>query len=159
MFMSRKEPTIRRHLDARFATLPQPAAFIRPPIGWIRSIRQALGMTAADLAIRMGLSQARVLAIEQAEAAGALTLDTLNRAADALDCTFVYALIPKKPLEQTVRERALQVAAEHLSAVDHTMRLEDQRVAPGAAQRRLHEVADDLLTRSPRSIWKRRSNP
>lgn len=105
----------------------------------------------------MGLSKARVLAIEKSEAAGALNLDTIHRAAEALDCTLVYVLIPRKPLDQTVRERALEVAAEHLSAVDHTMRLEDQGVSGQTAQRQLHEVADDLVRRSPRSLWKRRA--
>ena len=155
--MARSKATIRRHLDSRLAQLPSAGAFARPPAGWIRSIRQALGMSAAELGARMGLSKARVLAIEKSEAAGALNLDTIHRAAEALDCTLVYVLIPRKPLDQTVRERALEVAAEHLSAVDHTMRLEDQGVSGQTAQRQLHEVADDLVRRSPRSLWKRRA--
>jgi predicted DNA-binding mobile mystery protein A len=128
-----------------------------PPDGWIRAIRHALGMSAVDLAARMRLSKARVLAIEQSEVAGTLNIDTLNRAAEALGCALVYALIPKKPLEETVRERALEVAAEHLSAVDKSMRLENQGVPKDAAQRQLHEVAEELLKHSPRSLWKRRS--
>jgi len=155
--MPHSTATIRRHLDARFAQLPKPTAFAKPPVGWIRAIRQALGMSAIDLAARMGLTKARVLAIEESEAAGALKLDTLNRAAEALGCTLVYALIPKEPLDETVRERALHVAAKHLSAVDHTMRLEDQGVSQQAAQQQLHDLADDLVRRSPRSLWKRRS--
>jgi predicted DNA-binding mobile mystery protein A len=155
--MPRDGPTIRRHLDNRLAQLPDARMFAKPPTGWIRAIRQALGMSATDLAARMGLSKARVLAIEKSEAVGVLNLDTLHRAAEALDCTLVYALIPRKPLDQTVRERALEVAAEHLSAVDHTMRLEDQGVGGQAAQRQLHEVAGDIVRRSPRSLWKRRA--
>jgi predicted DNA-binding mobile mystery protein A len=114
-------------------------------------------MSAADLAARMQLSKARVLAIEQSEVEGTLNIDTLHRAAEALGCTLVYALIPKKPLEETVRERALEVATEHLSAVGHTMQLENQGVSQQAAQRQLHEVAEELLHQSPRLLWKRRS--
>ena len=155
--MARQEATVRRHLDSRFSHLPHIDAFARPSAGWIRTIRKSLGMSAADLAARMGLSKARVLAIEKSEAAGALNLDTLQRAAEALDCAFVYALIPRRPLEQTVRERALEVAASHLAAVDHTMHLEEQGVSGETARRQLQEVADDLVKRSPRSLWKRRS--
>lgn len=155
--MAHSEATTRRHLDTRMAQLPGTAAFAKPLAGWIRTIRRALGMSAADLGARMALSKARVLAIEKSEARGALNLDTLHRAAEALDCVLVYALIPRKPLEQTVRERALEVAAEHVSAVDHTMRLEDQDVNRQTAQRQLHEVAEDLVRRSPRSLWKRRA--
>jgi predicted DNA-binding mobile mystery protein A len=148
--------TIRRHLDSRLSQLPRLPAFAMPPDGWIRAIRHALGMSAADLAARMRLSKARVLAIEQGEVAGTLNINTLNRAAEALGCTLVYAFIPKKPLEETVRERALEVAAEHLSAVDKSMRLENQGVSSDAAQRQLNEVAEDLLKHTPRSLWKRR---
>jgi predicted DNA-binding mobile mystery protein A len=137
--------------------LPQAQAFARPPAGWIRSIRQALGMSASDLAARMRISKERVLAIERSEARGSLNLGTLNRAAEALGCTLVYALIPKKPLEETVRDRALEVAAEHLSAVNHTMRLEDQGVSDQEGQRQLVELADELVRQSPRSLWKRRA--
>jgi predicted DNA-binding mobile mystery protein A len=148
--------TIRRHLDSRLSQLPRLPAFAMPPDGWIRAIRHALGMSAADLAARMRLSKARVLAIEQGEVAGTLNINTLNRAAEALGCTLVYAFIPKKPLEETVRERALEVAAEHLSAVDKSMRLENQGVSSDAAQRQLNEVAEELLKHTPRSLWKRR---
>jgi predicted DNA-binding mobile mystery protein A len=114
-------------------------------------------MSASDLAARMRISKERVLAIERSEARGSLNLGTLNRAAEALGCTLVYALIPKKPLEETVRDRALEVAAEHLSAVNHTMRLEDQGVSDQEGQRQLVELADELVRQSPRSLWKRRA--
>lgn len=113
-------------------------------------------MSATDLASRMELTKARVLAIERSEAAGALKLDTLSRAAEALDCTLVYAFVPKRPLETMVKEQALRVAAEHISAVDHSMRLEDQGISQHAAQQQLHDLADDLVRQSPRSLWKRR---
>ena len=146
----------RRQLDERFARL-KIDAFAKPPVGWIRTIRHALGMSAADLGVRMGLTKARVLAIEQGEATETLNFDTLKRAADALGCTLVYAVIPKKPLEEAVRERALEIAAEHVSAVDQTMRLENQGIAQTANKQQLNEVADELVRRSPRSLWKRHS--
>lgn len=149
--------TVRRHLDARLSNLPRPASFTKPRDGWIRAIRQALGMSAADLGHQMGLSRARVAAIEHGEARGNLNVQTLHRAAEALGCDFVYAFIPKKPLEDTVRERALQVAAEHMSAVRHTMTLENQGIADDVARRQLNDVADELARRSPRKLWKRRS--
>ena len=38
-----------RHLDQRFRTLRPLAATQRPPKGWVRAIRDALGMTTAQL--------------------------------------------------------------------------------------------------------------
>lgn len=116
-------------------------------------------MSAEDLALRMRLTKARVLAIERSEATGTLKLDTLQRAADALDCSLVYLLIPNRPLETMVKEQAMRVAGEHISAVEHTMQLEDQGVGEETSRQQLQELADDLSRRSPRSLWKRRPAP
>src|SRR5271168_4978205 len=107
-----------RHLDARFADLRPLAAIHRPPKGWIRAIRDALGMTTAQLARRLGVSQPRIVELEKSEVTGSVTLKTLQRAAEALGCRLVYALVPEKPLAETVRERANHVAKGQIAAVE-----------------------------------------
>jgi len=85
----------RRQLDKRLSVLTDIDALTRPPRGWVKAIREALGMTTAQLAKRMGVSQPRAVTLEQAEARGAITLDSLERAEQALDCRLVYALVPR----------------------------------------------------------------
>ena len=143
----------RRHLDARFGKMRPTTRFSKPAGGWIRAIRQSLGMTAEQLADRMRVSQPRITALEHGEAAGAVNLKTLQRAAQALNCTLIYALVPNQSLERMVRDRALQVAAERLPAVEHTMRLEDQALPLEARKSQLREVADALVRQAPRSLW------
>src|SRR6266849_5742373 len=111
-----------RHLDKRFASLRPLTENARPPKGWLRAIRDALGMTSAQFARRLGVSQPRIIELEQSEVSGGVTLNTLQRAAEALGCRFVYALVPEQPLEDTVRARAKLIAARQLAAVEHTMR-------------------------------------
>ena len=148
---------LRRHLDARFAKVrPLRLLASKPATGWIRTIRQALGMNAAQLAGRMGVSQPRIIALEKSEAAGAVNLKTLQRAADALDCNLFYVLVPKEPLEQVVHVRAQSVAAERLANVEHTMRLENQPTSPESQDRNLQEVAETLVMQSPQLLWNRR---
>src|ERR1700733_8972783 len=115
-----------RHLDKRFAALRPIAKGARPPKGWLRAIRDALGMTTAQFARRLGVSQPRIIELEQSEVSGGVTLNTLQRAAEALGCRLVYALIPEQPLADTVRERAELVAQRQSAFVEHTMRLENQ---------------------------------
>ncbi|HXW18290.1 MAG TPA: mobile mystery protein A, partial [Candidatus Acidoferrales bacterium] len=117
-----------RHLDVRFAALRPLLRTQRPPKGWLRAIRDALGMTTKQFAARLGVSQPRIVELEQSEVSGSVTLNTLQRAAEALDCRFVYALVPDKPLADTVRDRAEFVARQRQAAVEQTMRLEDQSV-------------------------------
>lgn len=102
------------------------AAPMRPPKGWVRAIRDALGMTSRQLAARMGLSQSTVTAMEQGEAADTVTLRTLREAAAALDCQLVYALVPRTTLDEMVRQRADALADEQLARMHHTMSLENQ---------------------------------
>jgi len=91
-------------------------------------------MTTAQLAKRLGVAQPSVIGLEKAEASKVVTIATLERAAHALDCTLVYALVPRKPLETIVRERARDAAQERLRTISHSMALEDQRVGPLVAR-------------------------
>jgi predicted DNA-binding mobile mystery protein A len=142
-----------RHLDSRFATLRPLLKAQRPPKGWLRAVRDALGMTTKQFARRLGVSQPRIVELEQSEASGTVTLNTLQRAAEALGCRLVYALVPEKPLAETVRERAELLAGQRQAAVEHTMRLEDQAVKDKKAARELRQqIIDDLLER-PARLW------
>src|SRR3984893_5963875 len=122
-----------RHLDKRFVALRPLARAQRPPKGWLRAVRDALGMTTAQLGKRLGVSQPRIVELEQSEVSGSVTLNTLQRAAEALGCRLVYALGRHRRLAETVRERAELVAEQRQAAVEHTMRLEDQAVKGKAA--------------------------
>ena len=85
----------RKQLDKRLNPLRNSQAFARPPRGWLKAVREALGLTSAQLGKRMGVSQPRILEIEKSEKSGSITLDTLERAANEMDCKLVYALVPK----------------------------------------------------------------
>jgi predicted DNA-binding mobile mystery protein A len=147
-----KSRTARKHLDARLRRTDLPGALAPPPRGWIKAIREALGMSTAQLARRMGVKQPSVVAIERSEGMERIHLDTLQRAAAALNCRLVYALIPNEPLETMVRSRARQIAAAHLGSVEHTMALEDQAVIGNLAERerQLNALAAEI---APRAIW------
>ncbi len=149
--MERDELT-RERLDRRLAQLPPVGELARPQRGWLRAIREAIGMTAAQLAARLKVSQPRILAMEKAEQRGAITLETLERAARALDCTLVYALVPNGSLDGIVRERARRIAAERLPLVDRNTRLEEQGLSAGTQDAERERLALELL-RNPRRLW------
>lgn len=142
-----------RHLDRRFAALRELGNSQRPPKGWLRAIRDALGMTTAQLARRMKVSQPRIVALEKSEANGSITLQTLQRAAEALGCRLVYTLIPEKPLSQTVHAQAEALAQKQLASVQQTMRLENQSVNDKAASDRLRNQLIEKLLSRPARLW------
>jgi predicted DNA-binding mobile mystery protein A len=140
----------RSHLDKRFKELRPVTRYNSPVRGWIKAVREALGMTTAQLAKRLGVKQPSVFAIEQSEAKGTIELATLRRAAEALDCTVVYALVPNKPLEAMVRDRARLFARNRREAVEHSMMLEDQKVKAKDSQSRLDDIVRET---NPRLFW------
>ena len=141
----------RKHLDDRLNGKAVAESLTRPPRGWIKAIREALGMSTAQLAHRMRVSQPAVVLLEQSEVSDKIKLETLQRVAAALNCRLVYALIPETPLESMVQDRARQVAAKHLGAVEHTMRLENQEVGSGNIRT---EQIDRLASQiDVRTLW------
>lgn len=145
----------RRHLDERFAQMGSSNLFTRPLKGWIRAIRDALGMSTTQLAKRLGVPQSRVVAIEKGEVSGTLTLNTLYRVADALNCEVVYALVPKggSTLMQTVEFRAYDKAKAIMEQTTHTMSLEEQSVKGKELGEQFKRLASRILRESPRKLW------
>ena len=143
----------RKHMDKRLSQWQPTSELASPPRGWIRAIREAIGMTAAQLAIRLSVSQPRVFALEKSEVSGALTLDTISRVAQALNCTFVYALVPNTSLEAMVSEQAQKKVTERLARVDHTMKLEAQGLSDAEIAAERERIVTELLKSNLRGLW------
>ena len=118
----------RRTLDNRLKKISKRQEFTVPNRGWIKSIREALGMSAADLGERMGITRQSVLTLEVSESDGRAGMDSLKRAAEAMECSFVYAFLPNSTLENILRKQIEKVVAERMRNVSHSMKLEDQSV-------------------------------
>lgn len=143
-----------RQLDAslnrwRCADLPP-----RPPSGWVKAIRESLGMAAAHLAARLGVTTSTVTRLETSEADDTISLGTLRRAAEALDCELRYALIPKQSLADTLESRAMSLARQQMAAVSHSMALEAQSTSREAVELQTRVLAEELLKGSRRALWR-----
>ncbi|MEN8169741.1 MAG: mobile mystery protein A [Pseudomonadota bacterium] len=145
--------TARRQLDKRLKLLQGADNLARPPYGWIKAIREALGMTTKQLGKRLGVSQPRAVAIEKAEKSGSITLASLERAAHALDCRVVYALVPRNSLDNIVRERATLLARNRLDSTSHSMRLEAQDVDELDENEQLKQLIDKIIMQSSSKLW------
>jgi predicted DNA-binding mobile mystery protein A len=113
-------------VDRRLSQLPSASAFNPPARGGIRAVRNALGMSGADLAARLQVTAASVSDIERSESQGRIRLDTLERAAAAMGCDLVYALIPRGSLTEIVQRKAREKVPEQTRAVSRAMDLEAQ---------------------------------
>jgi len=141
----------RTAVDRRSGVWRSASADPRPAGGWMRATREALGMTATDFARRLGVSRQTAQTYERNEIDGAIQLATLRRAAEALECAFVYAFVPITSLEETVQRNARRKALRELERIDQTMLLEDQRIDIQEFNERLRERTEEIMR--SRRLW------
>jgi len=124
-----------------------------PRGGWVRAIREALGMSAKQLGTRLRVTRQTVENLERSEANGKITLDSLNKLAKALGCRVIYALVPEKPLEEIQHDRARQIAESLMKPVSHSMKLEAQSIGEREEQRQRERITESLLQGDPKKLW------
>ena len=116
-----------KQLDRSLKPFRMAQKLSRPAKGWLRAIREALGVPASEMAEALGRSRSLPPELELAEAEDRITLKSLRNAAGALDCDLVYALVPKHGSFQDLMEnRARAQAKRNVLGVEHSMALEDQ---------------------------------
>jgi predicted DNA-binding mobile mystery protein A len=121
----------------------------RPSGGWIASVREALGLSLAQIGQRLGASRQTVQEFERAEAGDRITLGALRRVADAMGCDLIYAFAPKSGSFAELAERpARESAARDVQRVVHTMALEDQK--PENSNQLIEDEAQRRLNRKTR---------
>ena len=138
-------------MSKKLRKFPKHAEAHVPPTGWLRAIRLATGMPATYPAKKLGLTQQGFDALEKSEAAGAITLKSLKRAADAMGCDLVYAIVPRGGSVRTMIDRqAVARARRQILPVAHSMRLESQGSKLGP---KVRELARRLALRPSRALW------
>lgn len=149
---SKQAQLARKNLDRKLASLRMEKV-LTPPRGWTRAIRESLRMTTRQLAERMGVAPSRVTAIEKAETTGAITVRTLRETAEALDCQFVYAFVPAKPLNDILHDQAVRKVRSELAHLNHTMRLENQALTSADLEDEEKRLIGAWLAGPGRRLW------
>jgi predicted DNA-binding mobile mystery protein A len=152
MSKDRHAELARKNLEKRLGVF-RSAELARPRGGWIRAIRDALGLSSRQLAKRMDVAQSRIAALEKAETTGSTTLKSLREAAEALDCTLVYALVPNRPFEEIIRDRARQKAHQQYEETAQGMLLENQSLTVSQMKEEIERLTTEVLSEPIRHLW------
>jgi predicted DNA-binding mobile mystery protein A len=143
----------RKQLDETLKQL-RPLVKPAPPVkGWVRAIRDALGMKGEQLAGRLNTNKQRISRIEKDELSGNITISTMRNVAQAMDCKFVYALVPTESLEQTVKNQAAKLAGKQMSRSNQTMMLEKQQLNEKEKQKSFESLVEQITDSMPRTLW------
>jgi len=142
-----------QQLDKTLAGIKPMLSMQRPARGWLRAIRDALGMSGPQMAKRMNMTRQGIAELEKSEISGAISLNTLQRAAEALDSVLVYAVVPRDSLQATVERQARKWIEREQAYASHTMLLENQ-LPPAEERRAVTDAAvADLIRRLPKRLW------
>jgi predicted DNA-binding mobile mystery protein A len=144
----------RRQLDRRIKSLFSLRDVRQPSEGWLKAIRESLGMTAAQAGKRAGASQQTWTRSEESEANKSMSITTLEKYAAALGCRVVFALVPNSgSLEDSVLQQARLVAAKIAARTNATMRLENQEVSKEELAQQTEELALELVRNLKSTLW------
>ena len=124
-----------------------------PVKGWLKAIRNSMGMRMSQLAKRLGVAKEQISKYEINEASGVISIKTLRKVAKGLGCKFVYGFVPEKELEKMVIEQAYKVAKKRVEKAHHNMSLEKQEVAENEKEQMLDEMAQEILRKLPSYLW------
>jgi len=144
---------IREQLETTLGRISNARDLQRPAKGWLRAIREALGMSGKQFARRLSVAPPRITALEKNEMSGSVTIKTMQQAADALECDFVYAVVPRENLTDIVRKRALSLATKKLGRVSHSMLLEAQQLSDIEQKKVLDFEVKELVRKMPKELW------
>jgi predicted DNA-binding mobile mystery protein A len=145
----------REAIGAETRAFPRMKPTALPRAGWIRAIRDALGISQSQIARRVGVSRATVQQWERAEARRRITVHSLDQVAAAMGCAVALAIVPKVGTLDDVRRR--QARAKAIAIVKKEDAPEDPDAVTdltAAQRRRVERIVARLLRGSPRRLWK-----
>jgi len=110
-------------------------------------------MSGTQLAKKLGVTKARISRAEQDEPHGSVTLKTMQSMAEAMDCKFVYAIVPKQNVEDVIKERAIQKARAQVRAASTHMALEAQSLSDEQLEFEVERIAAQIMDKMPSDFW------
>ena len=125
-----------------------------PPIGWIKAIRTAFGMTLEQLGNRLNVTKQSVLDMERREKEGAITIKALREVGKALDMQLVYGYLPNDgTLDALIEKKARALAIKIVERTSNSMLLEDQLVPQQRLEKAINERTEEIIKEMPKMLW------
>jgi len=141
-------------LDQKLEPFLKTKMVLVPERGWINTIRTTLNMTMAQLGTRLGITRQGVKKIEESEANGTITINTLREVAAAMDMKFVYSLVPKYgTTDDLIQGKAEKLAQKIVLRTNQNMKLEDQGIGDEKIAKTIEELASEIKREMRKSLW------
>lgn len=124
-----------------------------PKNGWIKTIREALGISSTILAHRLNCTRTNVTKMEQREKKGTISLESLERVAQAMNCKLAYCFIPLQNLDIQLEKQARLLAKKRVMTINHSMKLEEQGLTAQQLKKQENDLVEELLQGNLKDLW------
>lgn len=152
--MRNKRILLIEQLDQKLQPFSQTRMVLVPERGWINTIRTTLNMTMAQLGTKLNITRQGVKRIEESEANGTITLNSLKDVANAMDLKFVYALVPKNgTIDDLIETKAEKLAQKIVLRTNQNMKLEDQGIGDDKISKTIKDLAIEIKRELRKSLW------
>ena len=143
-----------QQLNAKMLAYASLQKVAQPPTGWIKAIRNAMGMSMLQLGNRLSITKQSVQDIERREKDGSITIKALREAARALDMQLVYGFVPNDgSLELLIERKAKELATQIVMRTNNTMKLEDQENTKKRIEKAIQERTITIKNEMPKTLW------
>ena len=152
--MRNKRTLLIEQLDQKLKAFSQTRVVLVPERGWINTIRTTLNMTMAQLGTKLNITRQGVKRIEESEANGTITLNSLKDVANAMDLKFVYALVPKNgTIDDLIETKAEKLAQKIVLRTNQNMKLEGQGIGDDKISKTIKDLAIEIKRELRKSLW------
>jgi predicted DNA-binding mobile mystery protein A len=152
--MRNKRTLLIEQLEQKLKPFSQARMVLIPERGWINTIRTTLNMTMAQLGKKLNITRQGVKRIEESEANGTITINSLKNVANAMDLKLVYALIPKDgTIDDLIETRAEKLAQKIVLRTNQNMKLENQGIGDNKLSKTIKELAIEIKRELRKSLW------
>ncbi len=121
--------------------------------GWLKTARKALGLSGTQLAKRLNVTKGRISQAESAELSGSITLKTMQNMAQAMNCRFVYAVVPTQTVETMIKQQAVKKAKQQIKSASIQMALEGQSLNDEQLIFAIDQLATEIMEKMPADLW------
>ena len=127
---------------------------IIPNSGWINTIRTTLNMTLEQLGKKLNMTKQGAKRIEDSEAAGTITINSLKEVGNALEMKFVYGFVPIDGSINSLLDRKSRDLAETIILrTNQNMMLENQEIDKKSLENAIKDLSDEIKVELKKTIW------
>ena len=152
--MRNKRKLLIEQLDQKLKPFQKTGMALVPNKGWINTIRTTLNMTMAQLGTKLKITRQGVKKIEEREAKGTISINSLKEVGEALDLKLVYGFVPKDgTIDNLISAKAEKLARKIVLRTHQNMRLEDQGIGDKKITESIRDLANEIKREVRKSLW------